>query len=88
MDLFVFERAIQTKGGYHTHVQCIPIERGLGMKLQATNMARSNLGFQLKELNSDLALSAMASNEDDGGYFCAEVPITSKECKRFLYKEV
>ena len=31
----------------------------------------------------------MASNdddEDDGGYFYAEVPITSKECKRFLYK--
>ena len=50
MDLFVFERAIQTKGGYHTHVQCIPIERGLGIKLQATMMAmaRSNPGFQLE----------------------------------------
>jgi len=90
MDLFVFERAFQTKGGYHTHVQCIPIERGLGIKLQATmmTMARSNPGFELKELNSDLALSAMASDDEkeDGGYFYAEVPITSKECKRFLYK--
>ena len=90
MDLFVFERAIQTKGGYHTHVQCIPIERGLGIKLQATMvaLAKSIPGFDLKELNSDLALSAMAGDdgEEDGGYFYAEVPLTSKECKRFLYK--
>ncbi len=52
-DLYAFERAIQTKGGYHTHVQCIPIERGLGMKLQATMMAmaRSIPNFDLKELN-------------------------------------
>ncbi len=89
-DLYVFERAIQTKGGYHTHVQCIPIERGLGMKLQATMMAmaRSIPNFDLKELNSDLALSAVASSDDDedGGYFYAEVPVSSKEVKRFLYK--
>lgn len=91
MDLFVFERAIQTKGGYHTHVQCIPIERGLGMKLQATMiaLAKSTPKFDLKELNSDLALAAMASDDDDedsGGYFYAQVPISSKETKRFLYK--
>lgn len=88
MDLFLFERAIQTKGGYHTHVQCIPIKRGLGIKLQATMvaMARSIPSFDLRELNSDLALAAMTSDEDDGGYFYAEVPISRKENKRFLYR--
>jgi diadenosine tetraphosphate (Ap4A) HIT family hydrolase len=88
MDLFVFERAIQTKGGYHTHVQCIPIKRGLGIKLQATMvaMARSIPSFDLRELNSDLALGAMTNDEDDGGYFYAEVPISRKENKRFLHK--
>ena len=87
MDLFVFERAIQTKGGYHTHVQCIPIKRGLGIKLQATMMAMAHSipSFDLRELNSDLALRAMTSDEGDGGYFYAEIPISSKENKRFLY---
>lgn len=89
-ELFVFERAIQTRGGYHTHVQCIPVKAGLGVKIQATmmGMARSTPGFDLKELNSDLALSAFVSNddEDDEGYFYAEVPVSAKECKRFLYK--
>ena len=90
MDLFVFERAIQTKGGYHTHVQCIPIERGLGIKLQATMVARARSipGFDLREINSDIGLAAMVSDdsEDDGGYFYAEVPFSRNEFKRFLYK--
>jgi len=91
-DLFIFERAIQTKGGYHTHVQCIPVERKLGLKLQATMLAQARkLGMELREINSDVALQAVLSDEDDagdaGGYFYAELPVSgSSEYKRFLYK--
>jgi len=90
-DLFVFERAIQTKGGYHTHVQCIPVERNLGLKLQATMLAQARkLNMDLREINSDVGLRAILSSSDDdddaGGYFYAEVPVGGSECKRFLYK--
>ena len=92
MDLFVFERAIQTKGGYHTHVQCIPVERKLGIKLQTTMQAQAKkVGFALREMNSDLALSSVLKNNDGDeegdmdGYFYAEIPTTGKEYKRFLY---
>jgi hypothetical protein len=88
MDLFCFERAIQTKGGYHTHVQCIPVPKNTGARLKATlvAMARSS-GFALRELNSDLGLAAVAG--DDGGYFYAEVPVASAssgDFQRFLYR--
>jgi len=96
--VFVFERAIQTKGGYHTHIQCIPIDKDVsGTKLQATMMgiAKSIPGFDLKEINSDLALSGILKGTDgdddddggDGGYFYAEVPVTATEFKRFLYRD-
>lgn len=91
-DLFVFERAIQTKGGYHTHVQCIPVDRKLGLKLQATMLAQARkLGMELREINSDVALQAVLSSDDEdadvGGYFYAEVPVSgSSEYKRFLFK--
>lgn len=91
-DLFVFERAIQTKGGYHTHVHCIPVERKLGLKLQSTMLAQARkLGLELREINSDIGLQAvLASDEDDdtnqGGYFYAEIPLVGTDFKRFLYK--
>ena len=91
MDLFVFERAIQTKGGYHTHVQCIPVPRQRGSELRATMIAqgkRSNA--DIRELTSDLGLAAVMGGDDndttDEGYFYAEVPISTTEYRRFLYK--
>jgi diadenosine tetraphosphate (Ap4A) HIT family hydrolase len=89
MDLFVFERAIQTKGGYHTHVQCIPFERKLGLRLQTTMQAQAKkFGFSLREINSDIGLSSVLKNGDEegDGYFYAEIPTGGKEFKRFVYK--
>jgi diadenosine tetraphosphate (Ap4A) HIT family hydrolase len=88
-DLFVFERAIQTKHGYHTHVQCIPVQRKLGLELQTTLLAQAQkAGMDLREINSDLGLSALLNSDDenDGGYFYAEIPVTGTEFKRYLYK--
>jgi Protein similar to CwfJ C-terminus 1/Protein similar to CwfJ C-terminus 2/RNA recognition motif. (a.k.a. RRM, RBD, or RNP domain) len=81
MGLFVFERAIQTRGGYHTHVQCVPIPKHLGSKLEVTmiSMAKSS-GVNLKELLSDLTLNVLAEDE----YFFAEI-MTSNVSKRFLH---
>ncbi len=85
MDLFVFERAIQTKGGYHTHVQCVPVPKNLGHKLEATLIGMARLsGFHLKELNSDVGLAGMT----ESGYFYAEVPFLKGDPKRFLYRAV
>ena len=100
MDMFVFERAIQTKGGYHSHVQCIPIPRRLGIKLQATMMTQARkIGINLREISSDLDMSALVNNDDEdqkenSGYFYAEIvntasfktSTTSPEIKKFLYK--
>ena len=89
LDLFVFERAIQTKHGYHTHVQCIPIKKRLGLKIQATMLAQARkLGIDLREVNSDLGLKALLSDEEgeSTGYFYAETPIEGSQYKRFLYK--
>mmetsp|Transcript_30299 Transcript_30299/g.44812 ORF Transcript_30299/g.44812 Transcript_30299/m.44812 type:complete len:773 (-) Transcript_30299:365-2683(-) len=82
LDLFVFERAMQTKGGYHTHIQCVPIPLGLGVKLQATmiNMGK-RCGFNLREINSDLSIGALVGD----GYFYAEVPGAGGNFQRFLY---
>lgn len=85
MDLFVFERAMQTKGGYHTHVQCVPVPKNLGTKLEATLVGMARLsGFNLKELNSDVGLAGMSER----GYFYAEIPFSKSEPKRFLYRAV
>ena len=93
MDLFVFERAIQTRGGYHTHVQCVPVPKGLGVKLETTLRAQAKANkIDLREIQSpDLDISTLLSqNEDegDGGYFYAEVPMPGRqlEFKRFLFQ--
>jgi diadenosine tetraphosphate (Ap4A) HIT family hydrolase len=88
MDLFVFERAIETIHGYHTHVQCVPVERGLGVQLQATMMAQAKkAGVILRELSSDLNLKAVLPDDDDSsGYFYIEIPDSRNTYKRFLYK--
>lgn len=96
MDMFVFERAIQTKGGYHTHVQCVPIPKHLGTKLQATMMAQARkIGIPLREISSDLGMTALVSNDgsdkkENVGYFFAEIRSVSivggaPRIQRFLY---
>jgi diadenosine tetraphosphate (Ap4A) HIT family hydrolase len=90
-DLFVYERAIQTRGGYHTHVQCIPVERKLGTRIQATMMAQANnLKLDLREVNTDVGIQALLNDDSDSvenycGYFYAEIPFGG-EYKRFLYR--
>jgi diadenosine tetraphosphate (Ap4A) HIT family hydrolase len=89
-DLFVFERAIQTRGGYHTHVQCVPIPRALGLNLQKTLLTQGRkFGMDIREINTDLGVQGLwssASDESDGGYFYAEIPMLGRDCKRFIYK--
>ena len=84
-ELFCFERAIQTKGGYHTHVQCVPVPPGSGPKLQATMLHMAKKDFALRPVNSDIPLSSLTADHEEG-YFYAEVPISTKEYKRFLYR--
>mmetsp|Transcript_907 Transcript_907/g.1403 ORF Transcript_907/g.1403 Transcript_907/m.1403 type:complete len:766 (-) Transcript_907:89-2386(-) len=92
-DLFVFERAIPTKGGYHAHVNCIPIERGLGQKLRSTMVSmaatksKNYNGFELREIqNPDINTTTILRNDDDlDGYFYAEI-FEGNDTKRFLYK--
>ncbi len=87
-DLFVFERCMQTKGGYHTHVQCIPVDADSGPTIQAKmlDLALRN-GFKLKEITSDLGLNALEDDWSDG-YFYAEIPLPGRgeECRRFIYR--
>ncbi len=94
-DLFVFERAIPTKKGYHSHVNCIPIEKGLGAKLRTIMLSmgaapsKYGLGFDLVEIqNPDIKVHTILKNSDDlDGYFYAEIPVDdSDEIKRYLYK--
>jgi diadenosine tetraphosphate (Ap4A) HIT family hydrolase len=92
-DLFVFERAIQTKGGYHTHVQCVPVPRALGLKLQSALLAQCRkFGIDIREINTDVGLHAILNGNDDGeglndgGYFYAEIPMLGRQVKRFLYR--
>ena len=76
-ELFVFERAIQTKGGYHTHIQCIPLEHKHAKDVYTTLMAMSRkAAFELKEVNTELSVKALLDDEENGdvGYFYAEVP--------------
>jgi diadenosine tetraphosphate (Ap4A) HIT family hydrolase len=83
-DLLVFERAMETKGGYHTHVQCVPIPKDSTTRLQATMMAHAKAsGFDLRHIQSDLTIKSMISSEDS--YFCAEI-LTPTQKHRFLYK--
>ena len=86
-DLFVFERCIQTKGGYHTHVQCIPVEAGSGQAIQLKMLEMSiRCGFQLREISSGLSLNALEEDWSDG-YFYAEIPLGGgDEYRRFIYR--
>eukprot|EP00804_Cyclotella_cryptica_P021812 CCRYP_000803-RC/>CCRYP_000803-RC protein AED:0.13 eAED:0.13 QI:0/0.33/0/1/0.33/0/4/0/756 len=86
-DLFVFERSIQTKGGYHTHVQCIPVDAGSGPSIQSKMLEMAvYAGFQLKEITSDLGLGALV-DDFSGGYFYAEIPLPGggHDFRRFIY---
>ena len=87
-DLFVFERCIATKGGYHTHVQCIPVDANSGPTIQSKMLdMASRVGFQLKEITSDLGLNALDDDWSDG-YFYAEIPLPGggDEFRRFIYR--
>jgi hypothetical protein len=87
-DLFVFERSIQTKGGYHTHVQCIPVDAGSGPAIQSKMLEMSlKAGFQLREITSELSLNALEEDWKDG-YFYVEVPLPGgvDEFRRFIYR--
>lgn len=66
IDLFAFERAIQTAGRQHTYVQFIRTKPGLEIKPQAT-MGQWHDQFHfydLREWNSDWARGAMANDEN------------------------
>ena len=85
MDLFVFERAMETKGGYHTHIQCVPVPKDCTSTLRATMMAHSKAcGFGLRSIESDLGVSSLL--EKDDSYFYAEI-LTNSHRHRFLYKQ-
>ena len=94
-DLFVFERAFPTRGGYHSHINCIPVDRGLGPKIRTTMMsmaAAADRGctIDIRELqNPEINVTSLLKNaEDDGlsGYFYCEVPFGENgDFKRFLY---
>ena len=98
-DLFVFERAIPTRGGYHAHINCIPVERGLGSKIRSTMLSMAaSAGFvaetkEFRELqNPDISVTSILKNSDEdelGGYFYAEVPFGENgDFKRFIYTSV
>ena len=82
--LFVFERAIATKGGYHTHIQCVPIAHEVEGEIEAAMQQQlDHLGLSSHEVPPDSAPSALLG--DDGQYFYAEIPTAAKEdCKRVL----
>jgi diadenosine tetraphosphate (Ap4A) HIT family hydrolase len=93
-DLFVFERAVQTRGGYHTHVQCVPVPRQVGQRLATTMQAQAGkAGMDLKEIKSDIGASALLADDDEDhdeseGYFYAEVPTAGCGFRRFLHRQV
>jgi diadenosine tetraphosphate (Ap4A) HIT family hydrolase len=83
-DLFVFERAMATRGGYHTHIQCVPIPRDASTRLQSTMMAHAKAsGFELRPIQSDLGVKAIIEKNDS--YFYAEIR-TRMHVHRFLYR--
>ncbi len=85
MDLFLFERCMETRGGYHTHIQCVPIPRDSSTRLQSTMMAHAKAsGFDLRVIQSDLGVKAIL--EKDDSYFYSEIRTTS-HVHRFLYRK-
>eukprot|EP00934_Nitzschia_sp_Nitz4_P003769 Nitzschia sp. Nitz4//NODE_444_length_18484_cov_71.934560//14373//16829//NITZ4_additional_000059-RA//1//CDS//3329531902//3759//frame0 len=90
-DLFVFERAMETKGGYHSHVNCVPIPRtdqALPMTLEATMRAHAQAsGFALRRIQSDLDTAAMLVDPSpDAQYFYVELR-TATSTSRYIYQE-
>lgn len=92
-ELFVFERAFQTKGGYHSHVQCIPVNTNAAKDLHPTvTTMLSRYNIELKEVSSDLGLKAVIQNQGDDdetnlnrGYFYVELPLPDGGKKRLVY---
>mmetsp|Transcript_17194 Transcript_17194/g.35525 ORF Transcript_17194/g.35525 Transcript_17194/m.35525 type:complete len:292 (+) Transcript_17194:598-1473(+) len=85
MDLFVFERSMETRGGYHTHIQCVPVPRDSSTSLLHTTMlahAKAS-GFDLRPIQSDLGVRAIIEKNDS--YFYAEIRSRS-HVNRFLYR--
>ena len=84
MDLFVFERSMETRGGYHTHIQCVPVPRNSSTLLETTMLAHAKAsGFDLRPIQSDLGVKAMIEKND--AYFYAEIRTRSHQ-QRFLYR--
>mmetsp|Transcript_10289 Transcript_10289/g.14549 ORF Transcript_10289/g.14549 Transcript_10289/m.14549 type:complete len:962 (-) Transcript_10289:1227-4112(-) len=91
-DLFVFERAIPTRGGYHAHINCVPIDKNLGSKMKniMLEMASNKNGFNLTEIQKETQMvSEVTKNSTSGekidGYFYAEIFHEGSSMK-FLYK--
>ncbi len=87
-DLLVFERAMETKGGYHSHVNCVPIPRkdDTTIHLQSTMMAHAKAsGFDLRPIQSDLGTETLIQSDEDSQYFYAEIR-TQRQSHRFLYQ--
>ncbi|GMH58485.1 hypothetical protein TrST_g1026 [Triparma strigata] len=80
-DIVVFERNIGTKGGYHPHVQCIPVKKGT--KVDTTfNGAVRRLGIRIKEIqNGGVGVKTIVDGSD---YFYFECQVGS-EAKRYVY---
>ena len=86
-DLFVFERALDTKGGYHTHIQCVPIPRGLSIQLQATMLAHAKASnFELRPVQSDLGMQAITKDVEN--YFYAEICSQEQNSRFVCQKDV
>jgi diadenosine tetraphosphate (Ap4A) HIT family hydrolase len=84
MDLFVFERSMETKGGYHTHIQCVPVPRDSITRLQSTMLAHAKAsGFDLRPIQSDLGIKTMIQKDDS--YLYAEIRTRSQNY-RYLYR--
>ena len=84
MDTFLFERAIQTKGGYHSHVQCLPIDKKFSHRIEGTLKAQAKQArMNLHEVSPDVDIQNVIDDERDG-YFYAEI-CTDDGRKCFLH---
>mmetsp|Transcript_15460 Transcript_15460/g.31847 ORF Transcript_15460/g.31847 Transcript_15460/m.31847 type:complete len:815 (-) Transcript_15460:13-2457(-) len=86
-ELFVFERNIETKGGYHPHVQCIPMSKEHAKKLsEVVRFALTRSGINMREVQNDIGVKTIINNLEEGeGYFYMEVPTVNGEPKRMIY---
>ena len=84
MDLFVFERSMETRGGYHTHVQCVPVPRDSSTRLETVMVAHAkSCGFDFRRIESDLGMGAIIQKNDS--YFYAEIRTRTNQ-QKFLYR--